>query len=62
MKGRNCLQDQRNSLHKDITRGLLPFTAGATLIRTQRFFQIGALLNKWRALFLYTPTLTNKNQ
>lgn len=56
MNGDCYRQSEENCLNnKEITGGLFPFLAGATLIRNQRFFLIRAYLNKMRPIFFTNP-------
>lgn len=53
MNGRFCRHQEENSLIKDNTGSLLPFSAGVTLSRSQRVFPIRAQLKMLRPIFLY---------
>lgn len=53
MNGERYLQNETNLRHQDNAGGLLPFSAGTTLIRNQRVFPIRALLNKLRPIFFH---------
>lgn len=52
MNGRFCRHQVENSLIKDNTGSLLPFSAGVTLSRSQRVFPIRAQLKMLRSIFL----------
>lgn len=51
MNGRFCRHQEDNSLIKDNTGSLLPFSAGVTLTRSQRVFPKGAQLKMLRSIF-----------
>lgn len=52
MNRERYLQDETNLRHQDKAGSLLPFSAGTTLIRNQRVFQIKAQLKMLRLIFL----------
>lgn len=52
MNGRFCRHHEENSLIKDNTGSLLPFSAGVTLSRSQRVFPVRAQLKMLRPIFL----------
>ena len=57
MNRERYLQNETNLRHQDKAGSLLPFSAGTTLIRNQRVFQIKAQLKMLRLIFFIFLTV-----